>query len=45
MEVKVLDQTGRLVAMGKVEESSPTDSVAVVTADQEIRAGYLVMRS
>jgi len=42
--VRVLNAAGQAVGIAQVEESTPTDSLAVVTADQEIKAGYLVAR-
>jgi hypothetical protein len=44
-QVNIRDDQGLVVATGRVEEASPTDSLAVLTTDREVRAGYLVSRS
>jgi hypothetical protein len=43
--VSIYDAEGRSVATATVEVSSPTDSAALVTTDQEIKVGYLVSRA
>lgn len=43
-KVTVLDPEGNYVGTGQVEKSSPGDSVASVTANQDIRPGYFVSR-
>lgn len=40
--VSIIDELGRTVASARVEEATPTYSVAVVTGDQEVKEGYLV---
>lgn len=42
--VQVLNEQGQRVGLAQVEESNQTDSLAVITADQEIKTGYLVSR-
>jgi hypothetical protein len=44
-QVNIRDDQGQLVATARIEEAAPADSLAVVTSDREIRAGYLVSRS
>jgi hypothetical protein len=41
--VRILNDPGQAVGLAQVEEATPTDSLALVTADQEIKAGYLVV--
>jgi hypothetical protein len=41
-QVTIHDDRGQLVGTGRVEQVAPTDSLAVVTTDREMRAGYLV---
>jgi hypothetical protein len=41
-QVTIHDDRGQLVGTGRVEEATPTDSLALVTTDREILAGYLV---
>jgi hypothetical protein len=40
--VNIINDQGQMVATAKVEESTLTDSLAVITGDQEIKEGYLV---
>jgi len=42
--VSIYNAAGQQVGTATVEDSSPTDSVARVTTDQEIKVGYLVTR-
>ncbi len=44
VRVRVFDEQGQSVGLAQVEESNETDSLAVITADQEIRTGFLVAR-
>lgn len=43
--IAIYNAEGRQVGTATVEVSSPTDSAARVTTDQEIRVGYLVYRA
>jgi hypothetical protein len=42
LELQVYNPGGKAVALARVEESAPTDSIALVTAGQEIRPGFIV---
>jgi hypothetical protein len=41
-KVNIFDEQEQEVATGEVEEATATDSLAVVTADREIKPGYVV---
>jgi hypothetical protein len=43
--VQIVDEQGQAVGTARVEESSPTDSVAVVSGGREVKEGYLVLAS
>jgi hypothetical protein len=45
IRVSIYNTSGQQVASATVEESNQTDSIALVTTDQEIKAGYLVSRA
>jgi hypothetical protein len=40
--VSIINDLGRTVGTAQVEEANLTDSVAVITGDQEVKEGYLV---
>jgi len=42
--IYIFNDTGRQVGTGSVEVSDPTNSVARVTSDQEIKVGDVVSR-
>ncbi len=44
LELQVYNPQGQAVALARVEESAQEDAMAVVTADQEVRPGYMVSR-
>ncbi|MGB8991734.1 MAG: hypothetical protein WCD80_06740 [Desulfobaccales bacterium] len=45
VKVAIYNPEGQQVGMATVEASSPTDSAARATTDQEIKVGYLVCRA
>ena len=43
--VQIRNEQGQTVGTARVEESSPTDSVALVSGGREVKEGYLVLAS
>lgn len=44
LEIRVYNPRGKAVGLARVEHCAPTDAVALVSADQEIRPGFIVSR-
>ena len=42
LELRVYNQQGQAVGLARVEHCAPKDAIALVTADQEVRPGFLV---
>ena len=44
LELRVYNLRGKSVGLARVEKAAPRDAIAVMTADQEIRPGFMVCR-
>ena len=43
-KLRVYNPQGKAVGLARVEEAAPTDAVALVTSDQEIKPGFMLSK-